>query len=226
MRVNLLLGVSLFLVVAGCGVLPGSATAEDEPIPSPAAHPADGYAPGATEGTLGVAVFAGGCFWCVESDFEDVEGVVSVLSGYTGGVRTHPTYREVSAKKTEHIEAVRILFQPDVVSYEALVERFWRTIDPFQTDGQFCDRGKPYYSALFVADDTQRGLAEATRAKVAKRFDRTVATQIIPAAIFWPAEDYHQDFYRKNPGHYKKYRKGCGRDRRLKELWGNEAGGP
>jgi len=184
----------------------------------------EGIAPTATEGEHGVAVFAGGCFWCSESDFEHAAGVVSVVSGYTGGSEPNPTYSQVSNKRTSHTEAVRVIYDPSTVSYAQLLDVFWRSIDPFQKDGQFCDKGKHYRSGIFFASGTQRQLAESTRRVVGERFGREVATEVTPLATFWPAEDYHQDFYRKNSAHYQAYRSGCGRDRRTEELWGGDKG--
>jgi len=220
MRHLAIIASSLLLATAGCAALSGPATAEDNGAVSTTEHPVGGYAASATEGELAVAVFAGGCFWCVESEFDGLEGVVSAISGYTGGDEKNPSYKQVAGKKTGHVEAVRVLYKPEVVTYTTLIDLFWRNIDPFQTDGQFCDRGKPYHTAVFTADETQKRLAESTRAAVAERFGRDVVTPIRPATIFWPAEEYHQDFHLKNPRDYKSYRKGCGRDRRLEELWG------
>jgi len=170
------------------------------------------------------AIFAGGCFWCVESAFEGLPGVVSVTSGYTGGHTEHPTYREVGGHATGHLEAVRIVYDPEATSYAALLEVFWHNIDPTQGDGQFCDRGDSYLSAIFVATDDERRLASETKASAAAELDEAVVTTIRDAATFWVAEDYHQDFYRTNPGRYTQYRTSCGRDRRLRELWGDAAG--
>lgn len=170
------------------------------------------------------AIFAGGCFWCVESAFEGLPGVVSVTSGYTGGHTERPTYREVGGHTTGHLEAVRVVYDPTQTSYGALLEVFWHNIDPTQGDGQFCDRGDSYLSAIFVATDDERRLASETKTAAAAELDEAVVTTIRDAATFWVAEDYHQDFYRTNPGRYTQYRTGCGRDRRLRELWGDAAG--
>lgn len=169
-----------------------------------------------------VATFAGGCFWCTESDFEKVPGVVSAVSGYTGGAVDRPSYQEVSAGGTGHAEAVEIRFDPAQVSYERLLEIYWHSIDPYTADAQFCDRGQQYRSAIFFHDDAQRATAERTRAELAKRYpDRPpIVTGIVAAGRFWPAEAYHQDYYKKNPVRYRYYRWGCGRDQRLDELWG------
>ncbi len=172
------------------------------------------------------AIFAGGCFWCVETAFEGQPGVISVTSGYTGGHMDHPTYEQVGAHLTGHYEAVRVIYDPDETTYARLLDIFWHNIDPGQADGQFCDRGDSYRSAIFVADDEERRLATESKEEVARALDEDVATQILPASTFWVAEDYHQDFYRKNPTRYHSYREGCGRDRRLREIWGDSAGQP
>ena len=171
------------------------------------------------------AVFAGGCFWCVESDFDKVDGVLSTTSGYIGGTVANPSYEQVSAKRTGHAEAVEIVFDPKRVSYAKLVERFWRTIDPTTPDRQFCDAGTPYRSAIFAVDDSQLQVALASRSALekSKPFKEPIVTQIVPASTFYPAEEYHQDYYKKNPLRYQYYRNGCGRDARLKQLWGSAA---
>ena len=171
------------------------------------------------------AVFAGGCFWCVESDFDKVDGVISTTSGYIGGTVANPSYEQVSAKRTGHAEAVEIVFDPKRVSYAKLVERFWRTIDPTTPDRQFCDAGTPYRSAIFAVDDSQLQVALASRSALekSKPFKEPIVTQIVPASTFYPAEEYHQDYYKKNPLRYQYYRNGCGRDARLKQLWGSAA---
>lgn len=168
------------------------------------------------------ATFAGGCFWCVESDFDKVAGVVSTTSGYIGGTTANPSYKDVSEKKTGHAEAVEIVFDPAKVSYEKLVEFFWRSIDPTTKDKQFCDVGSPYRSAIFVHNDAQKKIALASKAALEKNkpFKDPIVTDIVLASAFYPAEEYHQDYYRKNPIRYSYYRSSCGRDARLKELWG------
>jgi peptide-methionine (S)-S-oxide reductase len=172
------------------------------------------------------AVFAGGCFWCMEGPFDVLPGVISTTSGYTGGHTKNPTYEEVSTGRTGHAEAVLVRYDPKVVSYEKLLDVFWHNIDPTQHDGQFCDHGTQYRTAIFYADDEQRRLAEASRNALmkSKPFKGDIVTEIAKAGAFYPAEDYHQDFYKKNPTRYKFYRAGCGRDARLKELWGASAG--
>jgi peptide-methionine (S)-S-oxide reductase len=169
------------------------------------------------------AVFAGGCFWCVEEAFDAVPGVVATTSGYTGGTVANPTYRAVSAGDTGHFEAVKVDYDAARVSYDQLLETFWRNIDPFDPNGQFCDKGSSYRSGVFVATEEERGAAETTKAAIAKRFDMPVATEILPEQAFYPAEDYHQNFYQTNPARYKYYKWGCGRAQRLEEIWGKPA---
>ena len=168
-----------------------------------------------------VATFAGGCFWCTEADFEKVPGVLSAVSGYTGGRTNNPDYKRVSAGGTGHYEAVRIVYDPRRVSYETLVRHYFRTIDPLDAGGQFCDRGESYRTAVFVHDAGQKAAAEAEKARAAKQIGKVV-TPVLAAARFWPAEGYHQDYYKKNPVRYKYYRYRCGRDARLKDVWGGK----
>jgi peptide-methionine (S)-S-oxide reductase len=172
---------------------------------------------------LAKATFAGGCFWCVEADFDKVPGVISTTSGYTGGKVANPSYEQVSAKVTGHAEAVEVVYDPKQVSYEQLVEYFWRTIDPTTKDSQFCDDGSPYRTAIFVQDAAQLAIARASLAKLekSKPFKEAIVTEIALAGPFYAAEDYHQDYYRKNPVRYKYYRTSCGREARLQELWGS-----
>ncbi len=172
-----------------------------------------------------LATFAGGCFWCTESDFEKVPGVVSAVSGYTGGRVREPGYEAVSAGGTGHAEAVQVRFDPAKVSYAQLLQAYWHSVDPTVKDRQFCDSGNQYRTAIFAHDAEQRRLAESTRAEVAKKLSVTVHTEITDAGAFYPAEEYHQDYYKKNPIRYKSYRWNCGRDARLKQLWGEAAGG-
>ena len=171
---------------------------------------------------LAKATFAGGCFWCVESDFDKVPGVMSTTSGYIGGKVANPTYEQVSAKTTGHAEAVEIVFDPKRVSYEQLLEYFWRTIDPTTRDRQFCDAGSPYRTAVFVHDAAQLAAAKASLAALerSKPFKEPIVTEVVLAGPFYAAEDYHQDYYKKNPVRYKYYRTSCGRDDRLVQLWG------
>jgi peptide-methionine (S)-S-oxide reductase len=172
------------------------------------------------------ATFAGGCFWCVESDFDKIDGVISTISGYTGGRTANPTYEQIGTKTTGHYEAVEIVFDPKKVSYEQLLGYFWRTIDPTDKDGQFCDKGAPYRTAIFAHDAAQLAAAQASRETLTKTkpFAAPIVTEIIAATTFYPAETYHQDYYTKNPVRYKYYRTSCGRDARVKQLWGDQAG--
>ncbi len=172
---------------------------------------------------LKTAVFAGGCFWCVESDFDSVEGVTETLSGYTGGTVENPTYEQVSRKGTGHAEAVRITYDADVVSYDELLDVFWRSVDPTDAGGQFCDRGDSYRTAVFALDAEQAEAAKASRAEAEVELGQEIVTKVVEAGTFWPAEDYHQDYYRKNPVRYNFYRRSCGRDARLRALWGDQA---
>jgi peptide-methionine (S)-S-oxide reductase len=180
------------------------------------------------QGPTSKATFAGGCFWCVEADFDKVPGVLSTTSGYIGGTVANPTYQQVTTKTTGHAEAVEILFDPTKVSYAQLVEKFWRTIDPTTKDRQFCDAGSPYRTAIFTHDAAQAAAAQASLAALekSKPFKEPIVTQIVPAGPFYVAEDYHQDYYKKNPVRYSYYRTSCGRDARLEQLWGKNQGPP
>ena len=201
---TLLLALTL-LVATAC-------RAEDTPPPQ---------APSAT--ATATAVFAGGCFWCLEQPFDELDGVVSTTSGYTGGSVPNPTYEQVSAGDTGHVEAVEVVYDPERIDYERLLAVFWRNIDPLDDGGQFCDRGSPYHSALFVNDTEQRRLAEASHQEIREQLGQPLSTPIRDAAPFYAAEAYHQDYYRKNPLRYRYYRSGCGRDARLEQLWGADA---
>jgi peptide-methionine (S)-S-oxide reductase len=172
-----------------------------------------------------IATFAGGCFWSMETQFEGLPGVRSVTSGYTGGWKKRPTYEEVGAHTTGHLESVEIAFDPAVVSYAQLLDRFWHGVDPTQADGQFCDIGDSYRSAIFFHGDGQRRQALASQSALERSgvLNGPVVTRIVAAGDFWPAEQYHQDFEKKNPVRYHQYREACGRDRRLAELWGKAA---
>src|SRR5674476_1691726 len=171
-----------------------------------------------------VATFAGGCFWCTEADFDKVPGVISTTSGYTGGTVANPSYEQVSSGGTGHAEAVEVAYDPSKVSYEKLLVYFWHHIDPLVKDAQFCDRGEQYRSAIFVHNDEERKLAEASKKQVETELKQPIYTQIVAAGPFYKAEDYHQDFYRKNPTKYKFYRWNCGRDQRLEQVWGAAKG--
>jgi peptide-methionine (S)-S-oxide reductase len=189
--------------------------------------PAAVSAPAQQRTDLEIATFAGGCFWCVEADFDKVDGVVATISGFMGGKDPNATYKSVTAGGTGHLEVVQISFDPKKVSYARLVDIFWRTIDPLDAGGQFCDRGESYTTAIFTHSDAQAAVANKTKADLdaSKRFPKPIATQVRPASVFVKAEEYHQDFYKKDPGRYYSYRAGCGRDARTKSLWGAEAGG-
>ena len=193
---------------------------------APAMAQTKAAAPTSLAPTLAKAIFAGGCFWCVESDFDKIPGVISTTSGYTGGNTVNPSYEQVSSHTTGHAEAVEVVFDPAKVSYERLVTYFWHTIDPTVKDQQFCDHGSPYRTAIFTNGPEQLKVAQATRATLEKTkpFKEPVVTEIVPAGVFYPAEDYHQDYYKKNPIRYKYYRASCGRDARLQQLWGDQAG--
>ncbi|MBP9706457.1 MAG: peptide-methionine (S)-S-oxide reductase MsrA [Oligoflexales bacterium] len=172
-----------------------------------------------------VAIFAGGCFWCMEAPFDSLPGVIDITVGYIGGHKKNPTYEQVSAGKTGHAEAVQIRYNPKKISYEKLLTVFWRQIDPFVKDAQFCDQGSQYRSAIFYTDETQKKLAENSKAELEKstQFKSKIVTEISSAGIFYSAEDYHQHYYKKNPICYKYYRTSCGRDSRLREIWGSAA---
>ncbi len=169
------------------------------------------------------AIFAGGCFWCMEPPFDKLEGVITTVSGYIGGQKENPTYREVSSGGTGHFEAVEVTYDPTKVSYETLLRTFWTNIDPLNAKGQFCDRGSQYLTAIFYLNEEQMNAAQASKKALIESglFDKTITTQVIAASRFYPAEEYHQDYYTKNPLKYHYYRNGCGRDIRLKQLWRN-----
>jgi peptide-methionine (S)-S-oxide reductase len=194
------------LALAGAGV-----AAQQE---SSTTQPRDGQA---------VATFAGGCFWCMEPPYDKLDGVLATTSGYTGGSKVDPTYHEVSAGGTGHAEAVQVTYDPAKVTYEQLLDVYWHNVDPLDPGGQFCDRGEQYRTAIFVHDEEQRRLAEQSKQGLEGRFERPIVTEIVPASTFYPAEDYHQNYYEKNPIRYKFYRWNCGRDQRLAELWGEQA---
>ena len=169
-----------------------------------------------------IAIFAGGCFWCMEPPFDEIPGVISTTSGYTGGHKKNPTYEEVSAGRTGHAESVQVLFDPKKVSYQKLLEVYWRNIDPTTPNAQFCDHGSQYRTAIFYQNEEQLRLAQASRAEIerTKTFREPLVTEITKASEFYPAEEYHQDYYKKNPLRYKFYRATCGRDARVQEVWG------
>ena len=213
MQAFLSLAMSVALATSACGAADSGAAAPDPP------------ADRASDQQLAKATFAGGCFWCMEEPFDELEGVVSTTSGYIGGHQQNPTYRQVSSGGTGHTEAVVVHYDPAEITYEELLEVFWHNIDPLAVNRQFCDSGSQYRSGIFYHDDGQKQSAEASREVLTAsgRFDRPIATEITAASEFYVAEDYHQDYYKKNPVRYKMYRTGCGRDRQLELLWGKDA---
>ena len=173
-----------------------------------------------------IAIFAGGCFWCMEPPYDKVDGVISTISGYTGGHTKNPTYKSVSSGRSGHAEVLQVSYDPSRVSYQQLLEIFWRNIDPTRDDGQFCDRGTQYRPAIYYLNEEQLAAAQASRDYIeqTKTFPDKLKVEITRAGKFYPAEEYHQDYYKKNPVRYKYYRYSCGRDKRLKQLWGDMAG--
>jgi peptide-methionine (S)-S-oxide reductase len=182
-------------------------------------------APSGSAESLATATFAGGCFWCMEEAFDPITGVISVTSGYTGGRARNPTYEQVSDGGTGHAEAIRVIYDPEKIGYDKLLDVFWHNIDPVTPNAQFCDHGSQYRSAIFYSTSEQRELAERSKQRLehSGRFERPIVTEIVRASAFYPAEEYHQDYYRKNPLRYKFYKWNCGRASRLKELWGEDA---
>ena len=174
-------------------------------------------------GQTATAIFAGGCFWCMEPPFDKLEGVITTISGYTGGNTEGPTYKQVSSETTGHYEALEVTYDPSKIDYETLLNIFWHNVDPLDPSGQFCDKGQSYRTAIFFNNDEQKQQAESSKQKLidANIFQQQVVTEILEAKTFYPAEDYHQDYYQKNPLRYKYYRFSCGRDERLEELWGD-----
>ena len=166
------------------------------------------------------ATFAGGCFWCMEPPFDELDGVSSTTSGYIAGTTKNPTYEQVSTGTTGHTEALQVVYDPKKITYEKLLDVFWRNIDPLAANGQFCDLGSQYRSGIFYHDGNQKSAAEKSKKSIQARFKQPVATEITAATVFYPAEDYHQDYYKKNPLRYKLYSHGCGRAQRLEEVWG------
>jgi peptide-methionine (S)-S-oxide reductase len=210
--------LAALVLAAVAAIAAGSAQAQSPGAASKGASPT-------TSATTAKAIFAGGCFWCMEPPYDKLDGVIATISGYTGGTKLNPTYEQVSSGSTGHAEAVQVEYDPKKVSYEKLLDVFWHNVDPTQKDGQFCDHGNQYRTAIFAVNDEQKKLAEASKAALmkSKPFKGDIVTEIVPATTFYPAEDYHQDYYMKNPVRYKFYRTGCGRDARLKELWGSAA---
>jgi peptide-methionine (S)-S-oxide reductase len=214
MKVVFALSIIALAALLVFGLSGGQAPRTDQ-APQPAAAPPGG---------LAKATFAGGCFWCMEGPFDKLPGVASTTSGYIGGQVKNPSYEQVSSGGTGHAEAVQVVYDPSKVSYAKLLEVFWHNVDPLTPNRQFCDIGEQYRTAIFFHDAEQKRLAEATKATVAKELGKPVVTEIVQAGPFYAAEEYHQDYYQKNPIRYKYYRNGCGRDRRLAELWGDKAG--
>lgn len=193
-----------FASLAGCGAAPPTAEAASTVMPADAER----------------SVFAGGCFWCMETAYEGQPGVLAVVSGYAGGEEVDPSYEEVSSGRTGHYEVVEVVWDPQTTSYQALLDVFWKNVDPTDGGGQFCDRGPQYRTAIFVDGDDQQRLAEASKQAAEATLGEPVVTPILPTQPFYPAEAYHQDFWKKSPVRYTSYRAGCGRDRRLEQLWG------
>ena len=215
---RLLLGL-LLLATLGLGwdALPFYATADSMPDAGPKSTDV-------ASANRATATFAGGCFWCMEGPFDKLDGVISTTSGYTGGTKVDPNYYEVSAGGTGHVEAVQVVYVPAKVSYERLLQVFWKNVDPVDNRGQFCDKGSQYQAKIFAHDDNQQTLAEQSKQALSRqaKFQKApIVTAIEPAQTFYPAEEYHQDYYLKHPVRYKYYRTACGRDRRLAEVWGS-----
>jgi len=214
---TVLAALALFLIA--CGANAGESTQ-----PAKAVTGATGIAASATEGTFEVALLAGGCFWCLESAYDDVPGVKEAVSGYAGGRTQSPTYKQIGSGSTGHAEVVRVVYDPSKLSYEKVLSIFWHNIDPFDAAGQFCDKGDQYRSAVFPMDDAQQAIAETSKKAHESKLGKAFVTKIEPPAVFWRAEEYHQDFHVTNPVRYNSYRLGCGRDRRLAAIWGEDAG--
>ncbi|MGQ0700500.1 MAG: peptide-methionine (S)-S-oxide reductase MsrA [Panacagrimonas sp.] len=210
MRLALALGAALLAMACG-----GAA--------EPLAAKTDAGKTEVAAGGKAKAIFASGCFWCTESDFEKLPGVISVVSGYTGGKSANPTYEQVGGGRSGHTEAVEIKFDPAEITYAQLLEHFWRTHDPLDGGGQFCDRGSQYRPGIFYLDEAQKAAAEASRVEVRALLKQPILTEITEAKRFWPAEDYHQNYYRENSLRYRYYRAGCGRDARIEAVWGKLA---
>jgi peptide-methionine (S)-S-oxide reductase len=209
---------SKFAIAAFVAAFAGCGSDHQPKVPEAAVQP-----PAAAGAVTETAIVAGGCFWCTEADFEKVPGVKSAVSGYVGGSTPDPTYEQVSAGGTGHYEAVSISYDPDRVSYAQLIDYYFRTVDPLDPEGQFCDKGQSYRTAIFPLDAEQAKIAEKEKGEAAKTLSAEIATRVIPASTFYAAEDYHQDYYKKNKLKYNFYRSRCGRDARLAELWGGKA---
>ncbi len=244
---RLFVPLALALVMVGCGQSDANARTDSAPADEVDGSPLASVATGSTTADVAsnaesagmsgesaastmtatavdTAIFAGGCFWCMEPPYDKLDGVLSTTSGYTSGAEVNPTYEQVSAGRTGHTEAVQVVFNPARVTYDRLLHVFWRNIDPFARDRQFCDVGSQYRSGIYPRSASQKAAAEASLRTVAARFSQPIATEIVAATPFYAAEEYHQDYYMKNPLRYKFYRGGCGRDGRLEEIWGDEAG--
>lgn len=213
----ILLGLLAAVLVGGFLLRTVSSSEANESAPSPA----DTTIQASLADT---ATFAGGCFWCMEPPYDKIEGVASTTSGFAGGEKANPSYKEVASGATKHTETVQVVYDSTKVSYERLLRVYWHNVDPFDGDGQFCDRGLQYRPAIFAHNERQQALAEESRETVAARFDQPIAVQIHQLEAFYAVRSYHQNFYKKNPTHYKRYRRGCGRDARLREIWGEAAG--
>ena len=215
----------LSLLLPACGSSSATAGETTQPATQPKGITGpSGLAPSSTQGDHGVALLAGGCFWCLETAFDGSDGIIEAVSGYAGGAIEHPTYKQVGYDDTGHAEVVRVVYDRSKWTYEKILSVFWHNIDPFDARGQFCDKGDQYRSAVFPMDAEQQTLAEKSKKEHEEALGKAFVTKIEPPAVFWRAEDYHQDFYKTNPVRYGSYRLGCGRDRRLKEIWGDDAG--
>jgi peptide-methionine (S)-S-oxide reductase len=214
------------IVLAGGYLWLSGAFVSRQPVVSADVRPAPAAAAAPQADGMARAIFASGCFWCTEADFDKVPGVVSTTSGYTGGKDPNPNYETVSSGRTGHAESVEVIYDPSVVTYDELLDHYWHNVDPFTAHRQFCDVGTQYRPEIFVVDAAQRAAAEASKARIQQRFKgQDVVVAITDAGPFYPAEDYHQDYYKKNSAQYRFYRYGCGRDARLTAIWGDEAGG-
>jgi peptide-methionine (S)-S-oxide reductase len=219
---SLLIGLAVIgLTATGCRSDDGSAATA-----TPTAQARADATPTADPAVLDTATFAGGCFWCMEPPYDRLDGVQSTTSGFSGGPEVDPSYREVAGGQTGHTEVVQVVYDTTKVNYERLLYVYWRNVDPLDGSGQFCDRGSQYRPAIFWHDARQRRLAESTKDDVADRFEQPIQVEIEPFEAFYAAEQYHQNYYQKNPDRYSSYRQGCRRDARLEALWGNEANAP
>jgi peptide-methionine (S)-S-oxide reductase len=210
----------LLLAAVATGLLLAACTPSSDATDAPPVAP-DSVLPASVADT---ATFAGGCFWCMEPPYDKIDGVAATISGFSGGTTVDPSYRQVASGMTDHTEVVQVIYDSTSVDYERLLRVYWHNVDPFDGTGQFCDRGSQYRPAIFVHDERQRRLAEATKAAVADRFSEPIAVEIQPLTAFYAAEEYHQNYYKKNPREYTRYREGCRRDARLREIWGEAAG--